>query len=260
MSYGVSEMPPLESDYVNAGLVQPGENVGGLLRANQVICELQHGIRNAPRDIDILKGALSIALKEGIWKDRLDTKRSQRIRYDAAQLVKFIMDPFPEGLDTTVDVLRRVLGDCPERIMLDEALDRGQGNLNAAARPRAEDGTFLGTDHNHDNIMVMAPAEPVPPVPRAEQGTSASYNVRRLKRLAEKEREEVGPEAPPTKAEDLLQKVRAGEIKPHAAVKLAGIVQPTIQLSRDPVKGRQQILEVYGMEYLQALLQEEPHD
>jgi len=179
-------------------------------------------------------------------------ERAARVAEARQEIEKLDRDD-PEFRKKAGGVVRRVLGDCPERRALDEALERGPGNptgvnQHTERKEEAEAGI-------HNRVMDSSPGASGN-VPAAEQGNSAAYQVRRLRRRAEQEREAAGPDAPATPAEDLLAKVRSGEMKPKTACRLAGLVQPTISLSRDPAKAAEQIMTVYGVEFARLLVAE----
>jgi len=177
---------------------------GPLVANNEVVKCLQWAVMNAPRDLDILRKAMAGALRENAWIDRLDIHRG-RFRYSPEEFVSFICDPLPNGLQSDVETLRKLLDGFPERVDFEQAVARGRGNPTAGQQDRADDGTFgkAHTDRNHDSVMNT---DATPSLPPAEQGNTAAYAIRRLSR-----------ERP-----DLLERVKAGDISPHRAMIEAG--------------------------------------
>lgn len=177
-----------------------------LVNNQEFVDALQQAVINAPRDIDMLATSLFNALTSNAWMDRIDHRRGKRFR--SQSFVKFVTDPLPEGLGTTIETLRKLLNDYPEElVLLEQALDHGpgapEGNTNAVKKDEGEEG-----ETNHDVVM-NCPLQP----PQAEQGNSKSYAIRRLTR-----------ERP-----DLLEKVRKGETSCNAAMIEAGFRKvPTI--------------------------------
>ncbi len=168
----------------------------GILVSNQQMVEtLQRAIIAAPRDVNIVRGNLRRALQENAWMDRLDVHRGIRFRYTAEQFVKFVQDPLPDGLETSVDLLRKLIAEDVELVgMFEAAVTRGPGNPTGANQHRTAEGG------NRDNVPNSSP------VPEADRGNSLSYAARRLLR-----------DRP-----DLFERVKAGEMSCHAAMVAAG--------------------------------------
>jgi hypothetical protein len=124
------------------------------------------------------------------------------IRLHRREFADFIEDPEPQGLGTTVDAIRKFLGDStnPLRIKLERLVktDAGPplGNRNGpngrAGKPKQEPIPDIIRDWLTPEPD--APNPPPPPPPRKrdrsgepETGTSIGYTVRRLERDAVKD-------------------------------------------------------------------------
>ncbi len=172
---------------------------GPLVDNQMTVQTLQKAVLNAPRDLDILRGSLRRLLTRNAWRDRLDPHRLARFTYSAEEFVKFVSDPLPEGLDTSVEVLRKLIAEDVELLaMFEEAVTRGPGGNN---NPEGNNQHGEREEVNHDNVMIDHPTPP-----QALQGNSLSYAARRLAR-----------DRP-----DLLVKVKSGELSCHAAMVAAG--------------------------------------
>ena len=178
----------------------------GTLVSNQQLVEgLQKAILAAPRDLNILRMSLGEVLRREpqAFTARLDPHRGKEFSYRPDEFRKFITDAIPEGLSSNEETLRRLLGECEERVLFDLAIARGRGGANnphgCNGAPEAGDGI------NTDNVRVDSPpAHDRSPAPAA--GNSSSYAHRRLARARP----------------DLLEKVKKGELSANAAMIEAG--------------------------------------
>jgi hypothetical protein len=171
----------------------------------------------------------------------------KRWKMNTADFREFIEAPRPEGCQTPVHVMERLIRDTPawEPYL---RLTRGkpgapEGNQNAV---KEEGGT------NRNNITDCFPAT-IPlstDVPRpvrvrnyereSKQGTSVSYTLRRLE----------------NNRPDLLDRVKAGEISPNAAAVKAGFRDEAITIPKDPLKASRRLLKHFEGDALITLVTE----
>src|SRR5262249_23012284 len=98
---------------------------GILVNNHMFVKELQTAVDHAPRETSLLKSNMLHVLRDRCWTDHLEPHSHRRIRYTPEQFLKFIGDPRPDGLESDVDTIRRFLGDGPERVAFEQAIDRG---------------------------------------------------------------------------------------------------------------------------------------
>lgn len=134
--------------------------------------------------LEVVPGLLRRAIEEEAWKERKDWRGTGNVYPALPSLRALIEARPPDGLGTTPDLIRRIIFDDQNTLMLfEEALVR-------------KHGTNRHTKVENDNINLYKP----------EQGTSRAYVLRRLKR----------------KRADLFDKVVAGDLSANAAAIEAG--------------------------------------
>lgn len=174
----------------------------GILVANQGVIEsLQKAVLNAPRDIETLRLALSGAIRDGAWMDRLDTKRRARWRYEQGQFLKFVTDPLPEGLGTDVETLEKFIREDVELYEMFLAMTtRGPGGANNPGGRNQHTEEEVNRDNVTVDLLERTESQEPP------RGNTLPYAIRRLAK-----------DRP-----DLLERVKAGEMSAHAAMVEAG--------------------------------------
>jgi hypothetical protein len=185
------------------------ENPGVLVNNQHLVESLQKAVVSAPRDAGILRFNLKHVIACGGWKDRLDTHRGARYRYD--DFLKFITDPLPRGLAADPDVIREFIVDGDDLELLgryDQMTQRGPGNPTGANQHTGDEQPESQEGGTVDNINDSSP----PPRPT---GTSRQQALRKLRTEAEKE-------GASEQVRTLYQRVLAGEISPHRGMVEAG--------------------------------------
>jgi hypothetical protein len=192
-------------------------NPGRLVNNHILVEGLQKAVIDAPRDLNILASTIREVLHDDAWLDRYDSHRARRFRYRKEQFLKFITDPLPDGLATTVETLRRFLKDSPEILAgFELAIDRGRGGAN---NPHG----CKGAPEEEINPDIVRVDSDQPPRNRSNEpaaGNSTGYAFRRLARAAAGEEKKVA--IAPDRAQELLDKVKAGELSAHRAMIEAG--------------------------------------
>lgn len=238
-------------------LVGPDDQVGLLLNANMQVDTLQKMVLAAPRDIGVLKSALRFVLAEKSWQDRLDPHRAVRIRYGPHEFERFITTARPDGLGTTKEELRRILGENNEdRQAFEEALAYGPGGaMNPTGRNQHRKEEVITPNRSNDQPAEPTTQEPAPRTPRrSKTGTTVEYAARALARLVEDQREEAEDPAEKTPAEILLGQVKAGELSYNAAMILAGLRDKTISVPVQPEKAARMLLRHFQGDDLTRLV------
>lgn len=213
-----------------------------------IVSSLQMAIISGPRSINSIRINVAEMIRRQAWKERLHEALGI---ITARDFIEFIHAPLPKGLDTDVPTIKRLLHDHPEELSLFvQAIDVGRGGANnpvglggKSGKTQAE-GVEASTagDANivkHDPIMldnvgeseVTVEQQPEPPVativppkpPKAAQGTSTEYHIRRLHDLIEKQRQE-SPNADLVPAEVALNRAKAGEVTFKEAAREVGII------------------------------------
>lgn len=134
----------------------------------------------------------------------------------------FVTTPPLEGLGTSVRTIRNLIRDDPEAIeLLDRALERPTGKAG----------------HNVDNVNVKEPEE-------RPDGNSAQQAIRKLRK-----------DRP-----DLLERVKAKELTPHAAMIEAGFRVRQIQVPAVPAIAARRLAKHFDVRELIAELSRYVHD
>lgn len=167
----------------------------------------------------------------------------KRWQVNTADFREFIQSPRPEGCETPIHVLERLIRDTPA---WEPYLRLTRGKPGGSNNPA---GWNQWDEVNRNIVTVDQPATiPLSPeVPRptrvrnyhreSKQGNSVSYTLRRL-------------ESRP----DLLEKVKAGDISPNAAAVQAGFREAAITIPADPLKASRRLLKHFTGEALTTLL------
>lgn len=159
--------------------------------------------------VDALRGALTegqeglkhvpellrLVLEEGAWVDRYDQKGREPVQYNS--FAKFVTDPPTRGIGGDIDMVRRLIADDVSLLKLfDKAIQRPAG------------GDRRSSDFNVDNVHIGL---------GRPDGNSRQRALRRLRK-----------DRP-----DLLERVEAGELSPHAAMVEAGFLQKSMSVPAD---------------------------
>jgi hypothetical protein len=224
------------------------EDPGPLVDNHQLVARLQQALIDAPRDIQGVRLTLASVLRHQAWADRFDPVASRRYTYPKGErdaFIRFIADPLPEGLASDEETIRRLIKDDPRLLTeFDLATRKDPGGGNNPEGLGGKSGKTVDDIVNHYPIMIDNPPAPssnghaanghagngdtTPPPgkkPRSRQGTSAAYWVRRLAALADEQKQDLSDPAEIPPAGELLGRVKAGELKPKQAARLAGFIQ-----------------------------------
>lgn len=167
-----------------------GDDVN-LVRNRHLVEDLGGALRSGQHGLSVVPALLKRILREESWRE-FTTQRGEHVRHD--RFTDFVATPPLAGIGSSVDLLRRVIGDDAEAIdLLDQTLQEGS---------RPGERTDLVNNINE-----------VPPAPR---GTSREYALRRLR----------------AQSPSLHAEVLAGNLSAHAAMVEAGFTPPrfTVQV------------------------------
>lgn len=160
---------------------------------------------------------------DGFWKRRM-TDTFRMIQFES--FTKFVGALPPDGLSTTVDVLRKLCRDSPEAI---DAIDRALAADAVGHRPTIGDAPMTGTQRSRSSrksaLLATEPCNEslnnVKPFVASDGkvriGNSAEYGLRRLR----------------AGAPELHARVLAGELTTHAAMREAGFRPQTATVRID---------------------------
>ena len=164
--------------------------------AGQLLGHLYGSVRDGKK-IDNIPGLVVQLIEEDIWREVYIKELEYTVKYDKFEDI--IITPPPEGLGTTVDILKRLIVDNKTLSLLDEVLRVGPGaplgNLNQL-------GTIDDNIHNSRE---------------SPTGTSRQAGLRRLRK-----------DRP-----DLHKKVNDGDMTVNAAMVEAGFRAKTFTLPLD---------------------------
>lgn len=173
---------------------------------------LRSFLRKGDLGIKEVPNLIKAVLKSGAWKSRYCIQLEEEVGFDS--FVDFVETAPLEGLGATVRLLERICADDKEAL---SALT--SETTKEPHRPVI----------TNDNIMTNA----------AEQGTSATYGLRRLNR----------------QRPDLHQRVLNDELSPHAAMLEAGFREKRISIPIDPKRAATSILKYYNEEQIIELIE-----
>ena len=170
-----------------------------------------------PMELRTLNSAFKRVARDDYWKLRYDPQRNCLLDYRDKDFVTFLRDPYPQGMDTDVETLRKVL-DGEALVMLETLLAAPQGGSNnpEGVNQHGKEESQAG-EVNHSSRMVdLQQDRPVP-----QQGTTRQYTIRRLHKQAN---DPSKPDDHPDRvlAADLLAKIGREEVSCNAAAKAAG--------------------------------------
>jgi hypothetical protein len=235
----------------------PSEKTPGILAENySEVLGLQSCLARSEPNIEIIPRLLKRIIREHCWQEWL-TPEGNVIRWNSADFRLFLTSKRPEGCETPIHVIRRIIQGTDKTLETDfEKLVRGEPGGIRPDQPRSENGTF-GPIRNRDPITVadtppifdpdVIPFDSPPAKPsrkprdysrEAPTGTSVSYAVRRL-----------GKERP-----DLLERVKSGELKPKTAMREAGFVLDEFSIPVEPQSAARRILKRFEGEPLVELI------
>lgn len=216
------------------------------LSANaMVVGMLQSALSNLDTNLAVVPDLL-IELDHGdCWRVFKFADQRKETRWKPRQFREFIEAPRPDGCETSIAVLEQALrGTAAWETFLRLTRDEHGGSRNPFGRSGKPE------EINRDNVTVDS-SEPEPPAtlpfspgkPRdytreAPTGNSTSYALRRLSK-----------DAP-----ELLERVRAGELSPNAAMVRAGLRKPHLQVKDDPEALAAYLLRKWDRERIAALL------
>ncbi len=168
-----------------------------LREADQFIGLMREAIHSRFMNIETARELLRTVLKQKMWRHRIVLMTERRKDYE--EFVKFVTDPPPEGLSTSLVMLETIAhGDIELEGLLTDAKKRPPGGDK-----RSESYRII------DNIVINGSGSP--------QGNSADRALRKL-----------NADAPA-----LYTRVLAGELSPHAAMVEAGFRHKTMTIPTD---------------------------
>jgi hypothetical protein len=175
------------------------EDLGVLVENDREVKTLQRALSDAPRDLNILRSALSSSLRRQAWMERLDPEAGEYTRFEAEQFREFITTPLWRGLGTDERTLRKLISDEPELLVLfEQAIALPPGGANNPQGLGGWTHKEVVTVDNVNNDKIRRRDSPT--------GNETAYAIRKLAK-----------DAP-----SLLERVKTGELSPHRAMIEAG--------------------------------------
>lgn len=194
-----------------------------LLERGLLIGALYGQLLRGEEGLSAVPKALARVLREGAWRDRIDTHTRQRYTFD--HFMEFAVADAPAGLGSDLDLLVRLVRGTEAEAALNDALRLGQGSV----------------------VRVKMAENPAIPDRGARWRRPNEYRAQTRDRLQRKR-------------PDLLALVDAGELSLNAAAVTAGIRrrQTTVDLTA-PTKAVRVLLRHFTADELrQALNEVEP--
>lgn len=214
-------------------------NYGRLGNNYMLVQGLQSSLSRSELNSNTVPGLVRRIIKEDAWKEFI--LPDDRIIRNPADFRRFIEGDRPEGCQTPLHVLRRMVADTDVADDVEQLLRGTPGN---DASPRDATGRFSIPSPcdgmaEPDVIPFDAPAPRVRDYTReSKQGNSVGYTLRRLEK-----------EAP-----ELLAAVKAGDLSPNAAAVKAGFRDKAITVPSSPRKAARVLLRHFSGEALAELV------
>jgi hypothetical protein len=183
-----------------------------LIVADQQVTSLRSAMSHGAGNLKVIPKLLRGILERGLWKRRLVAQRREIAEFDS--FPKFVTDPAPDGLGTTVETLKKFCqsaGELEVVDLIDQATERPTG------RPKA-------IVNNIDNT-------------ERPRGTSVGRALRDLR----------------NKEPELHQRVIAGDLSPHAAMIEAGLRVRTHTIPHDPERAAAAIRRLFNEEEVSTI-------
>lgn len=180
--------------------------VDRLLENNEVVNALYGALHDGEHGLKVVPGLVRRVIQENRWQER----RVEVVQRVASfhEFRRFVEETPPEGLGTTIDMLKRL---CSDHIavldMIDKAEQRPRGNAS---------GHNQHTRGNDNNVHISNDRE-------SPEGNASQTAIRRLRK-----------DRP-----DLHAEVIAGRKSPHGAMVEAGFRPKTVTVPLDPVRAAQ---------------------
>lgn len=242
----------------------PDDAPPGILANNYMfVYGLQCALSKTDTNISAVVKSIGVVIRDGCWRQWVD-HAGKVVRWNAADFRLFLTSKRPEGCETPIHVLERILRDTDVWEAFQGLIrgERGAPEGHAAYPPRnAESGQFsksinrdiITVNGGPSDVIASLPSQPVargevPPVPgpkpardysrEAPTGTSVSYGLRRLSVQA--------PEA--------YKLVVSGEKSVNRAMIEAGLRVEEFTIPVEPEKAARRILKRFKGEDLVALV------
>lgn len=203
------------------------ENLRAILRAPEVVQDLYRyregrinqttAAKLGPMELRTLNSAFKRVVRNDYWRLRYDPHRNCLFDYRGKTFADFLRDPYPGGMDTDVDTLRKVL-DAEANLLLEvllvKAVGAPPGNDNAKIETSTDEGNLPETNGSKETICLPPP----------QRGNTRQGAIRKLHRAAlGKRRKNDGDNFPtPEVAKDLLDKIGRGETTCNRALESLG--------------------------------------
>jgi hypothetical protein len=225
--------------------------LGRLANNYMTVQSLQASLSRSEMNVTTIPKLVLRIITDASWKEWIVPDTGQKVdrwKATSADFREFIRTPRPLGCGTSVEILERLIRGTPAWEPYLEATRGKPGGCHVEGGHNP-DGTNQWFNRNiitdEPPTTIPLQAESVQPRARdykreSKQGTSVSYTLRRLAK----------------NRPDLLERVKAGELSPHAAARMAGFVEKAITIPDDPVKAARLIRKHFKDERLEALLKE----
>lgn len=227
--------------------VETREDLGTLANNGIAVLSLQTSLSKAEINARIVPKLLIRMAREQSWRSFILGHDSDKVfRWNAADFRRFIESPRPGGCQTPIHVLERMVRDTDAWPVF---LELTRGEPGGANNPQGNNQ--WNEVKYHDVILDQEPPAtiPIPASRKPPCGNSTSYVLRQLENGRRLKSGEVLPARP-----DLLARVKAGEITPHAAAVLGGFDGKSITIPADPNLAVRRLVKHFRGDALEALI------
>lgn len=232
-------------------LVESAVDPGILANNGMLVRMLQQSLSQADGLGDTIPKLVRRTIRGNAWQHFL-TVDGKEFQWKPAEFRRFLEAPRPAGCQTSVSLVTKMLEGTEAWLPF---LDAVRGERGGDNNPYGCQGKPDGI--NCDNIIVDSgdanpptiPLDPDTPRPKPRDntppptGTSVSYTMRRLQR----------------QAPELVERVVAGEMSPHAAAVAAGFHERKITVPPNPQRAARILVKHLSAADVKALIIELSH-
>ncbi len=214
------------------------DDPGTLANNGIAILSLQSSLSRTEGNLSTVPKVLGRVIRDEAWRHWISDKGE--FRWNAADFRRFLEAPRPKGCETPIHIVERALRDTEAWEPFQEMIRGEPGGCHVEGGHNPEGrNQWINRDSITDEPPVTLPHPAARDYQReAPTGTSTSYAVRRL-----------GRNRP-----DLLDKVKAGDLSPHAAMVEAGFSKRKITIPDDPSGAVRILVNRFKGEALDALI------
>ena len=205
------------TDEIPAAIREAFPNINLLIIHYQDCNMMGRCLVGGPMELRTLNSIFKQVAKDACWKLRFDPDRMDLLDYRNKGFIDFIRDPYPRGMATDVETLRKLL-DAEASVLLEGLIPREQGGNNNPDGVNQYEKEAAEVNHSIGRVDLP------PSLPPPQHGNTKEYTIRKLKRIEDGYKpKKAGPDFPtPKVATTLLARISAGELSCNAAMKEAG--------------------------------------